>query len=958
MLGNEKRDSLRSSLKRQHRSWIDPLEPRIQDTFYHKNIQTLRPNYVQLLRPQQQYSDDLKNLFNNDNANISPTVESNDEIDLEMEENVSNEKQKFGTLSGVLFRCLLNIFGVILFLRMGFIVAQSGIILTIITILCCTLVTFITTLSMSALVTNGKVESGGVYFMVSRSLGAPIGGTIGLLFGVGNAIATSMYLIGFAEILVEIIGISITNCKINDIRCWSNISLIIEIIIASLGGMKLVMKLQKLLLFIIITVILLIFIGGIYRVDTNNGIVGWHGLSSGNFKNNLFQQYTIVEGIEYDFFKILAIFFPGCTGFLAGANVSSILKNPSISIPRGTLSSILITSTTYILLTLLLGIVIYRDALLNNTLIFQFLSVSPLLFLIGVFVSSLAAAMASLTSAPEILQAVVDDGIISVCCNKKNDDNTYKKMIIVSFVIAFCCNLLGELNMVAPLITNIYLLAYGTINFACFCSSISKSPGWRPMFIYFNKYIALIGSIMCVTFMTLNNWLFCIGAFLLAGVLFLYIKIIDPDVDWGKIQESREYYQAFQSVLKLDKSSKKKNIFHTKHWRPGFLVLSGEPINRGHLIQFASTLSKSYSPTFFGCIKTHVKCCYTENILKFHTKNHNHYLPRHLLNSNVKGFFESVIAKNMREGIHILLQTCGLGALRPNTLIIGYRHNWQHTNEIEKSQQYIDIIRDILQMGFGLLIVRNFSYIDWKSKNYFDSANTYTINPHHENEENFVKNVMMSVFSPKPNRLTRLESNFIGESITSSNENKKFIDVYWLVDDGGLTVLFPYILSQHSFWKGCILRLNIISKADTITDEYLNVYNLMKKFRLPFAQQENINIIEIDKEEEEPTKETLNKFTQLIQHKIDFNDLIRQEIVMKWLKVSEIVHKHSQGTGMIIITLPLPTKLYESKNNTIQHNKKMNTMIYFAILELLTQNMPPSILIRGNGENALTFYSE
>ena len=52
---------------------------------------------------------------------------------------------------------------------------------------------------MSAICTNGVVRGGGAYFLISRSLGPEFGGAIGLIFSLANAVAVSMYTVGFAE---------------------------------------------------------------------------------------------------------------------------------------------------------------------------------------------------------------------------------------------------------------------------------------------------------------------------------------------------------------------------------------------------------------------------------------------------------------------------------------------------------------------------------------------------------------------------------------------------------------------------------------------------------------------------------------------------------------------------------------------------------------------------------------
>ena len=97
--------------------------------------------------------------------------------------------QLLGTLNGVFLPCLQNILGVILFLRLPWITAQAGVIHTSFIILICVASTMLTSLSLSAIATNGIVLNGGPYFMISRTLGREIGGAIGVLFYLGTSIA-------------------------------------------------------------------------------------------------------------------------------------------------------------------------------------------------------------------------------------------------------------------------------------------------------------------------------------------------------------------------------------------------------------------------------------------------------------------------------------------------------------------------------------------------------------------------------------------------------------------------------------------------------------------------------------------------------------------------------------------------------------------------------------------------
>ena len=75
---------------------------------------------------------------------------------------------KLGWIKGVYVPCLLNIWGVMLFLRLTWVIGQTGLIQGLLLITMANVVTAITALSMSAVSTNGQIKAGGIYFMISR----------------------------------------------------------------------------------------------------------------------------------------------------------------------------------------------------------------------------------------------------------------------------------------------------------------------------------------------------------------------------------------------------------------------------------------------------------------------------------------------------------------------------------------------------------------------------------------------------------------------------------------------------------------------------------------------------------------------------------------------------------------------------------------------------------------------
>lgn len=112
--------------------------------------------------------------------------------------------------------------------------------LTWVIILLSSCITGITGLSTSAIATNGKVKGGlfahvsvhlldrqtgfhifplrlcvlssfsslgGTYFLISRSLGPELGGSIGLIFAFANAVAVAMHTVGFAETVTDMMRV-------------------------------------------------------------------------------------------------------------------------------------------------------------------------------------------------------------------------------------------------------------------------------------------------------------------------------------------------------------------------------------------------------------------------------------------------------------------------------------------------------------------------------------------------------------------------------------------------------------------------------------------------------------------------------------------------------------------------------------------------------------------------------
>ena len=114
--------------------------------------------------------------------------------------------QKLGTFAGVFVPTTLNVLSILMFLRFGFILGQSGFVGMTVMLVLCYVVNLLTTMSLSAIATNGTVKGGGAYYLISRSLGQEFGGSIGIIFYLGSVFNTGMNAVGMIDCLVAHYG--------------------------------------------------------------------------------------------------------------------------------------------------------------------------------------------------------------------------------------------------------------------------------------------------------------------------------------------------------------------------------------------------------------------------------------------------------------------------------------------------------------------------------------------------------------------------------------------------------------------------------------------------------------------------------------------------------------------------------------------------------------------------------
>lgn len=236
--------------------------------------------------------------------------------------------------------------------------------------------------------------------------------------------------------------------------------------------------------------------------------------------------------------------------------------------------------------------------------------------------------------------------------------------------------------MIAPLISNFFLAAYMLINFSTFHASLAKPVGWRPTFKYYNMWLSLLGSILCVAVMFLISWPTALLTFAVVLALYLVVSYSKPDVNWGSTTQAQTYKNALMSVQQLNYVEE-----HVKNYRPQILVLSGNPNTRPILINFAYLLTKKLSLLVCGHV---VKGQTSQKYRGFLQNRANDWFRRH----KVRGFYANVDDNDFESGCKALMQASGIGKLKPNILLMGYKSDWR-TCEHSELEQYFNIVHKV-----------------------------------------------------------------------------------------------------------------------------------------------------------------------------------------------------------------------------------------------------------------------
>ncbi len=576
---------------------------------------------------------------------------------------------KFGAFSGVFTPSILTILGVIMYLRLGWVVGQGGLILTLVIIVVAHIISVSTGLSISSIATDKKIKTGGIYYILSRSLGMAMGGSIGIALFIGTALSISLYIVGFTENFLSIPLISNflgMNGSINDIRIVGTI-VIISLVILAFISTAVVIKTQ----YFILAAILLSLIS-----------IVWGFFSGSGSETSGILWSPMPEHLPFEY--LFAVFFPAVTGFTAGVAMSGDLKNPNKDIPRGTLAAIIVGFIVYVLLAFGVAAFVGRDLLLNDSNFLMHIAWFSPLVVAGIWGATLSSALGGILGGPRILQAIAQDKILPSFLGKGfGVSNEPRNALLFIFAIAELGILVGDLNMIAGVVSMFYLASYGFINLAFALESFAGAD-FRPSF-RISKWVGVIGFVASFAVMfKLDATAMSLALLIMIGI-YILLKRKEMRSDFGDVWTSVWNSVARSALYKMDK-----NKIEDRNWQPNIILFSGSSSKRQYLVDFGKNLVGK-----FGVLS---------NFDLIENPSADYLFPKHKQSipeghKEVGIFYRRQTCKDIYQGIEMIASTYGFSGMEPNTVLMGWA---KQSSEPEK---FVHLIKSLNQLDLNVLLM-------------------------------------------------------------------------------------------------------------------------------------------------------------------------------------------------------------------------------------------------------------
>jgi len=581
-----------------------------------------------------------------------------------------------GTFAGVFTPSILTILGIILFLRMGYVVGNAGLARALIILALANGISVLTTFSLSAIATNLKVKGGGDYYLISRTLGLEFGGAIGIVLFLAQSVSIAFYCIGFGEVLARMLPLQGGNYT----QIIAAVAVGFLFIFAWLGA-DWATRFQYVVMTILVAALLSFFIGGIAKWNNELLVQNWTAPETG-----------------LGFWIIFAIFFPAVTGFTQGVSMSGDLKDAGKSLPQGTFIAVGLSIGVYFLAAIVFAAALPAETLMSEYESMKRISAVEFLIRAGVIAATLSSAMASFLGAPRILQSLSADRIFPFLlpfAKGTGPTQNPRRGVLLSAGIAFATIGLGKLNIIAPVVSMFFLISYGLLNYATFFEARADSPSFRPRFRWYDKRFSLAGALACLTVMLAIDVTAGVVALAILFGIYQYLKRTSGPARWADSRRSYHLQRIRANLLAAAEEPE-----HPRDWRPQLLLFSVDAHRRKRLLQFAEWLEGDTGFT------TVVRILEGEGakMLKLREEAEKK-LRQDIADSNSEAFPLVIVAPSLIQGIQTLVQGYGIGPLKANTILLNWFEHQPTTNLGIRQILYGRRIKTAFRLGCNIIVL-------------------------------------------------------------------------------------------------------------------------------------------------------------------------------------------------------------------------------------------------------------
>lgn len=573
---------------------------------------------------------------------------------------------RFGTFAGVFTPNVLTILGIILFLRTGWVVGQAGLWGALVIIGLANAISLLTGLSLSSIATSMDIRAGGNYYLISRSLGLEIGGAVGIPLYLSQAISVAFYIIGFVEAMEMVPALAALDPQL----LATGVALLF--VVVAYVGADFALKIQFGILAVLVAALVSFFAGGWGSIEPATATAS----------------YT--DGVS--FWVVFAVFFPAVTGIEVGISLSGDLKDPSKSIPYGTIASILVTAAVYVAAAVWFATHLTPEELISNTGAMGEIAAFPILILAGVAASTLSSALGSVLAAPRTLEAVSTDRVVPKwMASRLGSPTEPRAAVLLTGAIAVGVIWAGDIDAVAPVITMFFLNTYGMVNLVAAIEKVVGNPSFRPRFAV-PVLVPALGALGCYGAMFLINAPATVAAIVVTYGIYFALRRRETVETWGDVRSGVWTSLARFALLKLERHAP-----DPRNWRPNLMVFTGQPHNRQRLVALADWLSLGRGVVTFSQLITGAAGDPNKPTLR---RTARERIRAYIRENRMAAFAEAQIVPDFASGAVAVAQSHGVGRLEANTVLMGW------SGSPGGRAMLLRVLRDLADLGKSVLFLR------------------------------------------------------------------------------------------------------------------------------------------------------------------------------------------------------------------------------------------------------------